>query len=185
MRVPRISLGKLFNVLQSSIGWMASWPMRNIKTFPSKQMYLYLSLVERKEAEFYHNIDRRRYLVWFKWLIFIAFPGQCMVSLSGKSDEISHLNQTNSAFYLYYDRTRLLFSRPMRVKDTSALREMFQHNSLVRASRPMPNSNTLKSFLLPRPELTKPCLMTYCPWQLLVSLASQQEMDDFWPILYF
>ena len=81
MRVPRISLGKLFNVLQSPIGRMASWPMRNIKTFPSKQMYLYLSLVERKEAEFYHNIDRRRYLVWFKWLIFIAFPGQLMVSL--------------------------------------------------------------------------------------------------------
>ena len=36
MRVPRISLGKLFNVLQSPIGRMALWPMRNIKTFPSK-----------------------------------------------------------------------------------------------------------------------------------------------------
>ena len=33
--------------------------MRKIETFPSKQMYPYLSLVERKEAEFYHNIDRR------------------------------------------------------------------------------------------------------------------------------
>ena len=31
--------------------------MRNIETFPSKQMYTYISLVERKEAEFYHNID--------------------------------------------------------------------------------------------------------------------------------
>ena len=41
--------------------------------------------------------------------------------------KISHLNQTNSALYLYYDRTLLLFSRPMRVKDTSALREMIQH----------------------------------------------------------
>ena len=61
---------------------MASWPMRNIKRFPSKQMDLCLSLVERKEAEFYHNIDRRRYLVWFKRLIFIAFPGQFMVSLA-------------------------------------------------------------------------------------------------------
>ena len=66
MRVPRISLGKLLNVLQSPIGRMASWPMRNIKTFPLKQMYLYLSFVERKEAQFYHNIDRRHYLVWFK-----------------------------------------------------------------------------------------------------------------------
>ena len=33
---------------------------RNIETFPSKQMYTYFSLVERKEAEFFHNIDRRR-----------------------------------------------------------------------------------------------------------------------------
>ena len=33
--------------------------MRNIETFLSKQMYSYLSLVERKEAEFFHNIDRR------------------------------------------------------------------------------------------------------------------------------
>ena len=33
--------------------------MRNIETFPSKQMYFLISLVERKEAEFYHNIDRR------------------------------------------------------------------------------------------------------------------------------
>ena len=32
---------------------------RNIERFPSKQMYPYLSLVERKVAEFYHNIDRR------------------------------------------------------------------------------------------------------------------------------
>ena len=31
------------------------WPMRNVETFPSKQMYLYLSLVERKVADFYHN----------------------------------------------------------------------------------------------------------------------------------
>ena len=39
--------------------------MRNIETFLSKQMYSYLSLVERKEAEFFHNIDRRRQLVRF------------------------------------------------------------------------------------------------------------------------
>jgi len=37
--------------------------MRNIETFHSKQMYPYLSLVERKEAKFYHDIDRRRSLV--------------------------------------------------------------------------------------------------------------------------
>ena len=74
-------LRKLFNVLQSPIGWMASRPMRNIKTFPSNQMYLCPSLVERKVADFNHNIDRRRHLVWLKWLIFIAFSGQLMVSL--------------------------------------------------------------------------------------------------------
>ena len=37
--------------------------MRNIETFPSKQMYPYLSLDERKVAEFYHDIDRRFGLV--------------------------------------------------------------------------------------------------------------------------
>ena len=57
--------------------------MRNIETFPSKHMYLYLSLVERKVAVFYHNINRRRYLVWLKWLICITFSRQLPVSLWG------------------------------------------------------------------------------------------------------
>ena len=60
--------------------------VRNIETFPSKQMCPYLSLDERKVAEFYHNIDRRRWLVWLKWLIFINFSGQLMVSLLIGSD---------------------------------------------------------------------------------------------------
>ena len=47
--------GKLINVLQSLIGQMASRPMRNIKMFPSNQLYLYLLLGERKAAEFYLN----------------------------------------------------------------------------------------------------------------------------------
>ena len=38
--------------------------MKIIETFPSKQMYTYLSLVEKKEAEFFHNVDRRRKLGW-------------------------------------------------------------------------------------------------------------------------
>ena len=66
--------------------------MRYIEAFPSKQMYPYLSSVERKVAESYHNIDRRRWLVWSKWLFFITFPGQLMVSLSRKSNE-------NKSFY--------------------------------------------------------------------------------------
>ena len=70
--------------------------MRNIETFPSKQMYPYLSLDERKVAEFYHNIDRRRYFVWLKWLIFITFSGQLMVSLQSflQSQHWSHKWQT-------------------------------------------------------------------------------------------
>ena len=55
MKKSSLGFGKLFNVLQSLIGRMASRPMRNIETFPSNQMYLCLSLVERKVAEFYLN----------------------------------------------------------------------------------------------------------------------------------
>ena len=40
---------------------MASQPMRNIERFPSKHMYLYLSLVERKVAEFYHDMVKMAY----------------------------------------------------------------------------------------------------------------------------
>ena len=60
MKKSSLGFGKLFNVLQSLIGRMDSRPKRNIETFPSKQMYTYLSLVEIKEAEFFHNIDKRR-----------------------------------------------------------------------------------------------------------------------------
>ena len=56
-----LGFGKFFNVLQSPIGRVASQPMRNIETFPSKHMYLYLSLVERKVAEFYHNMVKMTY----------------------------------------------------------------------------------------------------------------------------
>ena len=44
--------------------------------------------------------------------------------LSGKGDE-------NKSFQPYFDRTLLLFSPPMRDKDTYALREMFQYSSLA------------------------------------------------------
>ena len=37
--------------------------MRNIERFPSKQMYPYLSLVERKVAEFYHDIARSLFVL--------------------------------------------------------------------------------------------------------------------------
>ena len=47
--------------------------MRNIERFPSKQMYPYLSLIKRKIAEFYHNIDRRSSLVWVKMTYFHRF----------------------------------------------------------------------------------------------------------------
>ena len=47
--------------------------MRNIETFPSKQMYPYLSLVESKAAEFYLNIDRMRWLVLAEMIYFRHF----------------------------------------------------------------------------------------------------------------
>ena len=50
------------------------------------------------------------------------------LDLSGKRGENKSFEPNHSAFYLYYDRTLLLFSRPMRDKDTSALREMFQYS---------------------------------------------------------
>ena len=64
-----------------SSGFSANEEYLNISL---KHMYLYLSLAESKVAEFYHNIDRRRYLVWLKWLIFIALSRHLMVSLQNK-----------------------------------------------------------------------------------------------------
>ena len=85
---------KLFNVLLSCIGREASWPMRNIETFPSKQMYLYLSLAKRNEVETYHNIDRRRYLVRLKWIIFITIWRELLVSLIDDVNRRSHIRMT-------------------------------------------------------------------------------------------
>ena len=52
--------------------------MRNIETFPSKHMYLYLSLVERIVAEFYHNMvemtDFHRFLQTIDGVLRITFP---------------------------------------------------------------------------------------------------------------
>ena len=79
--------------------------------------------------------------------------------LSGKSDENKSFQpKPISSFYLYYDRTLLLFSRPMRDKDTSAFREMFQYPSWL-----WPSS---------RPNQMDLILMDYCTWQFLVSLLS-------------
>ena len=90
---------RLFNLLLSPIGRVASWPKSNVETFPSKLMYLYLSLVERKVAAFYHDIDRRRYLVWLKLLVFIALSGQLMVSLFSNS-EATMLSTSAKSFIL-------------------------------------------------------------------------------------
>ena len=49
-----------------------------------KQMYLYLSLVEenwRKVAELYHDMERRCYLVWSKWIASITIWRELQVSL--------------------------------------------------------------------------------------------------------
>ena len=57
----RDTMMRLFNLLLSPIGRVASRPMRIIDTFPSKHMYLYLSLVGREVAEFYHNMVKMTY----------------------------------------------------------------------------------------------------------------------------
>ena len=85
------------------------------------------------------------------------------INFPEKATKISH-------FYLYYDRTLLLFSRPMRYKDTSALREMFQYFSL--AEKPL-DQWEIATHWRPHhcdPHLDQPKLMTFCPWQLMVSL---------------
>ena len=56
--------------------------MRNIETFPSKQMYLYLSLAKMNGVEIYHNKERRRYLVGLKWIFFITIWRYLLVSLA-------------------------------------------------------------------------------------------------------
>ena len=60
---------------------------RNIERFPSKQMYPYLSLVGRKVAEFYHNIDRRSWLVWVRMTYFHRFF-QTIPGVLGRLDEL-------------------------------------------------------------------------------------------------
>ena len=67
--------------------------MRNIETFPSKQMYPYLSLVESKAAEFYLNIDRMRWLVLVEMIYFRHFfwtiPGVLASSANQSSKAFS------------------------------------------------------------------------------------------------
>ena len=70
--------------------------MWNIERFPSEQMYLYLSLAERKVAEFYLNMDKRRYLVWLKWFIFISIWRELLVSLPITSNKVRALQIVES-----------------------------------------------------------------------------------------
>ena len=74
---------------------------------------------------------------------------------------------------MYYERTLLLFSRPMRDKDTSALREMFQYIDILiyqEASRPMRDINSLqcvdildwRAFLIQGKR--RHVLVQMCPW---------------------
>ena len=62
--------------------------MTNIEIFPSKLMYLYLSLVERKVADFYDNMDGRRYLVK---LTSLHHLGKLLVSSSCMCEVITKL----------------------------------------------------------------------------------------------
>ena len=64
--------------------------MKNVETFPSKQMYPYISLVERKEAEVYHNIDRRR-----NWFGYNDFFHRFFQTIDGVLDKV---NRTQCTF---------------------------------------------------------------------------------------
>ena len=99
--------------------------MRNIETYPSKQMYPYLSLDDIKVAEFYHNIDRRRWLVWLKLLIFINFSGQLMVSLLSILTIFDHGQEQNSQNGLQASLSEL----PKRWLHTDKEAKVEQHNS--------------------------------------------------------
>ena len=62
-----------------------------LKHFPQSRCIfnLYLSLVERIEAEVYHIMDRRRYLVELKRINFISIWRELLVSLSLEQVELS------------------------------------------------------------------------------------------------
>jgi len=53
--------------------------MSNIETFPSKQMYISLSLVKRKAAQFSHNRDEWRGVVWLKNIFFMNMWKELLV----------------------------------------------------------------------------------------------------------
>ena len=81
--------------------------MRNIERFPSKQMYPYLSLVERKVAEFYHNIDRRRWLVWVKMTYFhhsfrTIHGVLAMIGLGSDKNKLAVDNFSDNIAHLYW-----------------------------------------------------------------------------------
>ena len=77
--------------------------MRNIETFPSKQIYPYPSLVERKEAEFYHNIDRRRYWFGSNDLFSSLFPDNCWCPCKARNSRIiSNINIVMSVVRFYF-----------------------------------------------------------------------------------
>ena len=46
-----------------------------------RKLETFLGAMSKATEVLVHHIDGRCYLVWFKWLIFIAFSGQLMVSL--------------------------------------------------------------------------------------------------------
>ena len=83
--------------------------MRNIEIFPSKHMYLYLSLVERKVAEFYHIIVKMTYfhrflqtidgvlaIGWFLNSIYAAHRAQLSSANSHQVVKaVSHLCQSD------------------------------------------------------------------------------------------
>ena len=99
------------------------------------------------------------------WIYFIILTRTPAIVRKSDENESFQPNQISPSFFIMI--TLLLFNRPMRVKDTPAIREMFQHYSLVRSlstnarqGHIEEHSNSKTSVTLIQ---TKSNLMDYCP----------------------
>ena len=61
---PCLGFGKVFNVLNSPIGQKASRLKRDVEKLPLRQIYVYFSLVKRKQAV-YSILSRIEGAIWF------------------------------------------------------------------------------------------------------------------------
>ena len=76
--------------------------MRSIERFLANQMYLDLSLVERKVSEFYHNMHRRCDMIWLNdcftsWVLLMALYS-CIVRSNYFVRQVPRLTSESGAW---------------------------------------------------------------------------------------